>query len=103
LRLGVRWARQIVSVQNKIAEQPFTSDTLHHSEGYVDGLMLQRHSLKDVAPAPHKSAGVFAARYLFAMCGVPVTEQFASVSKSANLPPAHVTSKHQRDLRDRTK
>jgi hypothetical protein len=36
------------------------------------------------------------------MCGLPVTEQFASVSKSANLPPTHVASKHQRDLLGRT-
>jgi hypothetical protein len=33
------------------------------------------------------------------MCGFPVTKQFASVSKSATLPSAHVTFKHQRGLR----
>ncbi len=58
---------------------------------------------KRCRPGSSQSAGMFAPRYLFAMCGLPVTEQFASVSKSANLPPAHVTSEHQRDLRDRTK
>src|SRR5260370_42146972 len=60
--------------------------------------MLRRHCLKDVAPAPHKVPGFFAARYLFAMCGLPATEQFASVSKSANLPPTHVAS--NRNTRD---
>src|SRR5260370_15131368 len=60
--------------------------------------MLRRHCLKDVAPAPHKVPGFFAARYLFAMCGLPATEQFASVLKSANLPPTHVAS--NRNTRD---
>jgi len=64
--------------------------------------MSQRHCLKSCRPGTSPSAGVFAARYLFAMCGLPVTEQFASVSKSANLPPTHVASKHQRDLLGRT-
>jgi hypothetical protein len=42
---------------NRFAEQPFTSDALHQSQGYVDGQMLQRHCLKDFAPAPHKVPG----------------------------------------------
>src|SRR5258708_23720165 len=60
--------------------------------------MLRRHCLKDVAPTPHKVPGFFAAQYLFAMCGLPATEQFASVSKSSNLPSTHVAS--NRNTRD---
>src|SRR5258708_31368634 len=44
---------------NKIAEPPFTSHALHHSQEYGDGQMLQRHCQKDVAPAPHKVPGCF--------------------------------------------